>query len=142
MIMMMQYFYTKTVEKRKKKTRKRKGRSRRKDWKRKNYLLYQSILVRINSPINHQLPLGRINSRITWSSEKLTPLSIGSRKDRLPDHLVLGKISTLQPPLVAPLPVQVAQDNYPSPTRTRNYYPTRPVPAGKPVPVTVKPSRA
>ena len=36
----------------------------------------------------------------------------------------------------------VAQDRYPYPIRTQNYYPIRPVPAGIPVPVTVKPSHA
>src|SRR6218665_338464 len=36
-------------------------------------------------------------------------------------------------------PVPLAQDRYPYPTRTQNYYPTRPVPAGIPLPVTVKP---
>src|SRR6218665_3802443 len=39
--------------------------------------------------------------------------------------------------IFATRPVPVAQDRYPYPypTRTQNYYPTRPVPAGIPVPV-------
>src|SRR6218665_3002698 len=46
--------------------------------------------------------------------------------------------------IFATRPVPVAQDHYPYPypTPTQNYYPTRPVPAGIPVPVTVKPSYA
>ena len=44
--------------------------------------------------------------------------------------------------IFATRPVPVAQDRYPYPIRTQNYYPTRPVPANIPVPVTVKPSHA
>src|SRR6218665_2349902 len=42
--------------------------------------------------------------------------------------------------IFATRPVPVAQDRYPYPypTRTQNHYPTRPVPAGIPVPVTVE----
>src|SRR6218665_736920 len=45
--------------------------------------------------------------------------------------------------IFATRPVPVGQDRYPYPypTRTQNYYPTRPVPAGIPVPVTVQPSQ-
>src|SRR6218665_247154 len=44
--------------------------------------------------------------------------------------------------IFATRPVPVAQDRYPYPypTRTQNHYPIRPVPAGIPVPVIVKPS--
>jgi len=46
--------------------------------------------------------------------------------------------------IFATRPVPVAQDRYPYPypIRTQNYYPTRLIPAGIPVPVTVKPSYA
>src|SRR6218665_249093 len=49
----------------------------------------------------------------------------------------ISKLEVCGYSIFATRPIPVAQDRYPypSPTRTQNYYPTRPVPAGIPVPV-------